>query len=76
MHAAVLLLAAVPLAAQSPSYQLARKIPVGGKGGWDYTTIDGGRLYRSHGNMLVVVDLATEAVVGTIANTNEIHSGR
>lgn len=62
-----------PLAAQTPSYQLVRKIAIGGDGGWDYTTIDGDRLYQSHGNVMVVVDLAKGSVVGTLPNTNGIH---
>ena len=62
-----------PLAAQTPTYQLARKITIGGEGGWDYTAIDGDRLYQSHANVMVVVDLAKESVVGTLANTNGIH---
>ncbi len=67
------LIASAPIEAQTPQYQLARKIAIGGEGGWDYTAIEGDRLYQSHGNVLVVVDLSKGAVVGTLANTNGIH---
>jgi DNA-binding beta-propeller fold protein YncE len=65
-------LVAAPAFAQA-GHHVARKLPIGGEGGWDYTAIDGDRLYQSHGNVLVVVDLAKEAIVGTIQNTNGIH---
>jgi hypothetical protein len=72
----LLTLAASPLrlAAQGASgYRLARTIPVGGDGGWDYALVDGDRLYTSHATKLVVLDLRKEAVVGEVANTNGIH---
>jgi len=51
------------------------KIPVGGEGGWDYLTVDSEaqRLYVSRGNRVVVVDLAKEAVVGELPDTQGIH---
>jgi DNA-binding beta-propeller fold protein YncE len=66
-------LCASALAAQSLTYRLTHTIAVGGEGGWDYTTIVGDRLYQSHGNAMVVVDLRTQAVVGTLPNTAGIH---
>jgi DNA-binding beta-propeller fold protein YncE len=59
--------------AQTAGYHLARKVAIGGEGGWDYTAIEDGRLYQSHANVLVVIDLAKEAIVGKIENTNGIH---
>jgi YVTN family beta-propeller protein len=60
--------------AESP-YHLLKEIPIGGGGGWDYTTVDSTahRLYVSHGNSVVVVDLGKDAVVGEITNTPGVH---
>ncbi len=54
-------------------YHLARKIAVGGDGGWDYALVDGDRLYTSHATKLVVLDIANEKVIGEVPNTNGIH---
>ncbi len=62
------------LEAQGASgYHLARKIAVGGDGGWDYALVDGDRLYTSHATKMVVIDLQHEKVVGEVPNTNGIH---
>lgn len=71
--AALLAMSASPVHAQAGTYRVVRTIPIGGDGGWDYTTIDGDRLYQSHGNVMVVVDLAKGTVAGTLPNTNGIH---
>ncbi len=60
-------------AQDAAGYKVTRKITIGGEGGWDYTNVDGGRLYVSHATKLVVIDLATETVVGEVPNTNGIH---
>jgi len=64
-----------PLTAAEANYQLLKTIPVGGEGGWDYSTVDSAnkRLYVSHGNSVVVIDLATDRVVGEIAGTPGVH---
>jgi len=56
-------------------YRLETEIPVGGEGGWDYLTVDSKshRLYVSHGNSIVVVDTASNKVVGEIADTPGVH---
>lgn len=56
-------------------YHLLKEIPVGGEGGWDYLTVDsaGQRLYVSHATKVVVIDLATDQVVGEITNTPGVH---
>jgi DNA-binding beta-propeller fold protein YncE len=56
-------------------YHLIKEIPVGGDGGWDYLTVDsaGQRLYVSHANKVVVIDLAKDQVVGEITNTPGVH---
>jgi DNA-binding beta-propeller fold protein YncE len=74
-----LILAAAPVAAQSPptgaSYHVARAIPIGGTGFWDYLTWDGPRqrLFLSHGTQIEVVDGRTGKVVGHIPDTPGVH---
>jgi DNA-binding beta-propeller fold protein YncE len=57
------------------SYRKRQEIPIGGEGGWDYLSVDAAahRLYVSHSTKVVVVDLATNAVVGEIAPTPGVH---
>ena len=71
----VLSLAATALCQADGSYQLLKEIPVGGDGGWDYASVDAAahRLYVSHGTKVVVIDLATDKVVGEITNTPGVH---
>lgn len=73
--AAVVSFAAAPLCGQVPGYHVTRKIPVGGEGGWDYITVDtaGNRLFLSRGSHAMVIDLATDSVIGDIPNTPGIH---
>ena len=65
---------ALALTAQS-NYKIARKIPVGGEGGWDYINVDGAasRIYLSHATTAVVVDIKTGKVIGSIPDTKGIH---
>ena len=62
-------------AAQAPRFHVARRIPVGGEGGWDCAAVDPGshRLFVTHGTKVEVVDLATGKAVGTIADTPGAH---
>ena len=48
------------------SYQVIKKIPVGGEGGWDYLTLDSAarRLYVSHATKVVVIDVDKGEIVG------------
>jgi DNA-binding beta-propeller fold protein YncE len=57
------------------SYHLLKEISVAGNGGWDYLSVDSKaeRLYVSHGTEVVVIDLAKDAVVGSITNTPGVH---
>jgi hypothetical protein len=59
----------------APSYHELAEIPVGGKGGWDYLTLDEttDRLYLSHGTAFSVVDVKAGKVVGYIADTAGAH---
>jgi DNA-binding beta-propeller fold protein YncE len=75
---AVLLLGLHLFAAPAPSaggYQVTRKIPINGQGGWDYLTVDESarRLYVSHGTQVEVLDVDSHAIVGNIPNTPGVH---
>src|SRR5689334_8545250 len=63
------------LGAQSAPYAKLSEIKVGGAGTFDYLTVDSPskRLYLSHGTEVVVIDLATNTVVGKIADTPGVH---
>jgi DNA-binding beta-propeller fold protein YncE len=73
--AVVLLLCAIHPALAADNYQITKKIPVPGQGGWDYLTVDEGarRLYVSHGTQVEVIDVDSGAVVGKIENTPGVH---
>ena len=74
---AALILAAASMGfTQGPSgYHLIDTIQVGGDGGWDILIADAKnkRLYVSHGSQAVVIDTATDKVIGSIPKTNGIH---
>ena len=61
-------------AADGP-YRLLKEIPIGTDGGWDYASVDSAarRLYVSHATSVVVIDMETNAVAGTIAPTPGVH---
>jgi DNA-binding beta-propeller fold protein YncE len=65
---------AVPALA-ADSYQVTKKIPIPGQGGWDYLTVDEGgrRLYVSHGTQVEVLDVDSGAIVGKIEKTPGVH---
>jgi DNA-binding beta-propeller fold protein YncE len=69
-----LLLVSVALCAAS-GYQLIKKIPLGGEGGWDYLTFDpsSGRLFIARATHVVVLDPASGKVVGDIPDTTGVH---
>lgn len=62
------------VAAQS-AYKFIKEIPLPGDAGWDYLSIDAQarRLYVTHGDKIVVLDLDKDAVVGEIADTPGVH---
>lgn len=70
-----LAVAAAGLGAQSGSYAKVGEIHIGGPAAFDYLNADaaGKRLYVTHGTEVVVIDLATNAVVGRIAAGQRIH---
>ncbi len=71
------LAAAVPAVRQATTYHVTKSVPLGVDGGWDYLTVDSDakRLYISRGaaNMVQVVDLNTNTLVGTIDSTRGVH---
>lgn len=56
-------------------YRVAKEIPVGGEGGWDYLTVDSAarRLYVSHATKVVVLDADNGKVVGSISDLSGVH---
>ena len=56
-------------------YQVLRSQVVGGKGGWDYITVDSNnrRLYIPRGDHVDVFDADSLAAVGTIPETTGVH---
>jgi DNA-binding beta-propeller fold protein YncE len=54
--------------ARAASWTVTGSIPLGGEGGWDYATMDtpGQRLFVTHGDHILVVDLKTKQVVGSL----------
>src|SRR5438309_145003 len=64
-----------PVRGADGPYHFLKEIPVGGEGGWDYSSVDeaGRRLYVSHGTKVVVIDLDKEVVAGEIADTPGVH---
>ena len=61
--------------AESAGYRLARRMELGGEGGWDYLTVDAGarRVYVSRGTRVVVLDADSGKAVGEISNTEGVH---
>ena len=66
-----------PAASSAPGagYHLARRVRLGGAGGWDYLLADPAshRVFVSHGTHVVVVDARTDSVIGDIADTPGVH---
>lgn len=72
----LLLPAVSPAFAQNADlYTFDKKISVPGDAGWDYLSIDNvhHHLFVSHGNSVKVIDLKSEAVVGSIDSLQGIH---
>lgn len=72
-----LLFAGLNIYGQTPAseYKIVNRFKMPGNGGWDYLTVDEptGRVFVSHQTMVVVVDLKTGQVVGTINETPRVH---
>jgi DNA-binding beta-propeller fold protein YncE len=61
--------------AAAPHYHVVKHFAVGGDSGWDYLTIDAPshRLFISHADHVVVLDVASGKVVGDIPKTEGVH---
>src|SRR5262245_34323651 len=76
---ALSLLASAPVATAiaqtAPNYHVARKVKIGGEGGFDYVTADpaGKRVFLTHSTTVVVFDLVRDTVAGMIPNTKGVH---
>ncbi len=62
-------------AASPAGYEVTKKIPLPGTGGWDYLTVDENarRLYVSHATQVVVVNADALEIVGTIPGLSGVH---
>jgi hypothetical protein len=67
--------AAAPQGSGGSGYKLAKKVMLGGQGGWDYLEIDPSthRIFISRGSHVMVVDPDAGKVVGDIPNTQGVH---
>src|ERR1700741_4120842 len=63
------------LASAATNYQLLKKVPVPGAGGWGYVIVDESarRVYITHATQVDVMDADSLAIVGTIQNTPGAH---
>jgi len=54
--------------AAPPKWSITGRIPIGGDGGWDYLVVqpETHRLFVSHARQVVVVDLKTKSIIGSI----------
>src|ERR1700689_2869919 len=62
-------------AAVAGSYHLAKTVALGGDGFWDYLGFDPvhRHLFITHGTHVMVLDADSDAVVGDIADTPQVH---
>ena len=62
-------------AAEPKDYQLLDSNRIGGKGGWDYLSLNaaGTRLFISRGDHVDVYDTAARKVIGTVPDTKGVH---
>jgi DNA-binding beta-propeller fold protein YncE len=56
-------------------YKIVNRIKLPGTGGWDYLSVDetNNRLFVSHGTVVVVADLSSGQLAGTIEETPGVH---
>jgi YVTN family beta-propeller protein len=66
--ALLLLACSVSALAASPNYSVIKKIPIPGKGGWDYLAVDDAarRLYVSHATEVEILNLDSGEKLGSI----------
>ena len=63
------------LFAQNSGYKVIDKIDIGGESWWDYLSVEPStnRLFVSHGEKAVVIDLKTNSIVGEIKGLHGVH---
>jgi DNA-binding beta-propeller fold protein YncE len=63
------------MAQSTVQFTLDKKIPVPGNGGYDYIKIDTGsnHLFISHGTNVTVIDMKTDAIIGSIDHMTGVH---
>jgi DNA-binding beta-propeller fold protein YncE len=63
------------LGASPAGYQVSKKVPLPGTGGWDHLTVDDNarRIYVSHATQVVVLDADSLEIVGTIPGLAGVH---
>jgi len=69
----LLLIASLNTCAQKTDYKIVRTYHIQSAGGWDYLSINDGRLYVSHGTQVNILDKETGDSLGFIPNTNGVH---
>lgn len=59
----------------SHEYKVSKKIKIVGNEGWDYLAVDevNLHLFVSHASVVNVVDLITDKIIATIADTKVVH---
>jgi DNA-binding beta-propeller fold protein YncE len=67
--------AGVACNASAAGYHLLKRIPVPGDYGWDYASSDSAnrRLYVGHDEEVVVIDLDTDTIVGSVGGGADMH---
>ena len=73
--ALIAVLALGGVAGAAGHYVKVADIHIGGAGAFDYLAVDASakRLYVTHGTEIVVIDTATNTIVGRIADTPRVH---
>jgi YVTN family beta-propeller protein len=56
-------------------YQVTKTVPIPGEDGWDYMFVDSDahRGYVSHGTRVVVIDIDSLQIIGTVDDTQGVH---
>ena len=75
MRRSILLAAALLTGAAAPSYTISKTVPLGAPDKWDYVTFDAAshRVFVAHSDHTDVIDAATGAVLGKLAEVNGAH---
>lgn len=71
----IAILSVLSLGATPSGYELFKKVPLPGTGGWDYLAVDENarRVYVSHSTQVVVLDADSLEVVGSIPGLSGVH---